>query len=171
MSDSSSSSRSNSSYDERDSRSDSSNKSRSYSSFDSSKRSHDKRADEKSLTNSSGNTREKTEDTSHEKRDKQKKEREKKNNGVALSISNNEFQERKKGDIVVFFFKETCPYCRELKPNWNKVAKLLPERWTGKNKPPTIVRMDMNKFTTVMKYIGFPTVPCLAMYVAKQLIT
>lgn len=88
-----------------------------------------------------------------------------KNNGVAYSVSNNYFQQHKNGPLVVLFFKEECPYCRELKPTWNKVAKLLPQRWPN---APKVVRMDMTKFSGVKKSIGFPTVPMIAMYKPKK---
>lgn len=101
-----------------------------------------------------------------------------KNNQVARSISNSEFQDYKNGDTVIFFFKESCPFCRELKPTWNKVAKIIPSRWRNEqmsssvssdspvknNKAPRVVRMDMNKYDKVKRDIGFPTVPMIAMY-------
>lgn len=48
---------------------------------------------------------------------------------VAPSIRNAEFQRIKDGDAAVLFFRDTCPYCKEFKPTWNRIAKELKTRW------------------------------------------
>ena len=88
---------------------------------------------------------------------------------------NPEFQEKRNGDLAVLFFKESCPYCRDFKPTWNRVAKGLNKRWfrdsvvlddeTGELAPaPDVRKVDVAKFSNIQKSIGFPTVPCVALY-------
>jgi len=94
---------------------------------------------------------------------------------VAKSIRNREFQEKKNGDLAVLFFKEACPYCRDFKPTWNRVAKGLKKRWHQDSmvydedektvaKFPLVRKIDVAKFPNVQKMIGFPTVPTVALY-------
>jgi thiol-disulfide isomerase/thioredoxin len=120
-----------------------------------------------------------SEDSKDKEETKKKKKIPLKNNAVARSISNAEYQDLKNEDTVVFFFKATCPFCKDLIPVWNKVSKFLPLRWQNSQsssssrnsddgqkdkRAPTIVRMDMTKYNKVKNDIGFPTVPMIAMY-------
>lgn len=94
---------------------------------------------------------------------------------VAKSMRNAEFQEKRNGDLAVLFFKESCPYCRDFKPTWNRVAKGLNTRWLKDSvvydedeqklaKPPTVCKVDVAKFANIQRSIGFPTVPTVALY-------
>lgn len=102
---------------------------------------------------------------------------------VARSVRNSEFQNLKDGDLCVLFFRESCPYCRDFKPTWNRVAKELKQRWNrasivydgpdaGEGSPvmrgiveaPQVVKLDVTKFPAVKNTIRFPTVPCVALY-------
>lgn len=85
--------------------------------------------------------------------------------------------------MAVLFFRESCPYCRDFKPTWNRVAKEMKHRWdrgsvvydgpgdaTGTPDPnaivgpPEIVKLDVTKFPAVKNTIRFPTVPCISLY-------
>lgn len=107
---------------------------------------------------------------------------------VAPSIHNSKFQELKEGDLAVLFFRESCPYCKDFKPTWNRVAKTVKERWSRGDsvvydgdedddssrsveersvelvRPPVIAKLDVTKFPAVKNRIRFPTVPCVALY-------
>jgi thiol-disulfide isomerase/thioredoxin len=94
---------------------------------------------------------------------------------VAEMIKNAEFQEKRDGDLAVLFFKQSCPYCRDFKPTWNRVAKELKKRWSRGSvvydeeeqkiaKCPPVRRMDVAKFSNVQKTIKFPSVPTIALY-------
>lgn len=98
---------------------------------------------------------------------------------VAAPIRNSEFQQKRDGDIAVLFFKNYCPYCRDFKPIWNRVARSVKERWSRDSavydeetkslaKPPEIRKMDVVKFANVQKSIGFNTVPTIALYKRNQ---
>jgi thiol-disulfide isomerase/thioredoxin len=46
---------------------------------------------------------------------------------VARSIRNAEYQRLRDGDLAILFFREACPYCKDFKPTWNRVARKLNE--------------------------------------------
>ena len=48
---------------------------------------------------------------------------------VAPSIRNSQFQRIKDGDVAVLFFRDSCPYCKDFKPTWNRVAREMKRRW------------------------------------------
>lgn len=117
---------------------------------------------------------------------------------VAKSIRNAQYQELKNGDLAILLFRESCPFSRDFKPTWNRVAKELQNRWykgsvvyddesseassyggsddsrskSGGSvqkklrvaKPPHVKKLDITKFPGVKNAIGFPTVPCIALY-------
>ncbi len=96
---------------------------------------------------------------------------------VARSIRNAEYQRLKDGDLAILFFRESCPYCKDFKPTWNRVARKLNEGDHRRNYLPgaearpdsyddrlEVVKLDVTKFPAVKNYIQFPTVPCIAMY-------
>lgn len=106
---------------------------------------------------------------------------------VAPSIRNSQFQELKDGDLAVLFFRDSCPYCKDFKPTWNRVAKSIKERWNNGDSlvyegsldsesldegkiagPPVVAKLDVHKFPAVKNRIGFPTVPCIALYKRGQ---
>lgn len=95
----------------------------------------------------------------------------------AKALTNAEFQEKRYGDMAVMFFKQTCPYCREAKEPWNQTAKAIMTRWNagpvsgktgGKSEraasQPEVRKVNVIKFANIKKTIGFPTVPCFALY-------
>jgi thiol-disulfide isomerase/thioredoxin len=84
---------------------------------------------------------------------------------VADRMLHSEYQVKKQGDLACLFFKQECPYCRDFKPTWNRVARKIEKRWPSRSvAPPEVRRLDVNRYNTVQKNIGFPSVPCIALY-------
>lgn len=84
---------------------------------------------------------------------------------VAERMLHSEYQVKKQGDLACLFFKQECRYCRDFKPTWNRVARKIEKRWPSRTvTPPEVRRLDVNRYNTVQKNIGFPSVPCIALY-------
>ncbi len=87
---------------------------------------------------------------------------------VAPAVTANEWRQLRdeNGDVAVLFFKQSCPYCREFKPTWNKVAKRLALDEKTQHIP--VVKVNVRSYPFVQREVGFRTVPTIVFYRRDQ---